>query len=110
MIRAEVGWTTEFAALGYLAPLEGTRALDDAPDRLPTPAASGRWGGRTYAVPQVTDTLALIYNKALLKKAGHDQPPATLDELKKTALDVRKKPTIPASRMSRRPSRTARSR
>jgi arabinogalactan oligomer/maltooligosaccharide transport system substrate-binding protein len=91
VIRAEVGWTTEFAALGYLAPLEGTRALDDAADFLPTPAASGRYNGKTYAVPQVTDTLALIYNKALLKKAGHDKPPATLDELKTTALDVKKK-------------------
>jgi arabinogalactan oligomer/maltooligosaccharide transport system substrate-binding protein len=91
VIRAEVGWTTEFAALGYLAPLEGTRALEEPADLLPIPAASGRFAGRTYAVPQVTDTLALLYNKSLLKKAGHDAPPATLDDLKKAALDVRKK-------------------
>lgn len=91
VIRAEVGWTTEFAALGYLAPLEGTRALEAPGDFLPTPAASGRYAGKTYAVPQVTDTLALIYNKSLLKRAGHDTPPATVDDLKKVALDVRKK-------------------
>ena len=72
VIRAEVGWTTEFSALGYLAPLDGTRALDNGGDFLPTPAASGRYNDKTFAIPQVTDTLALIYNKALLKKAGYD--------------------------------------
>ena len=91
VIRAEIGWTTEFAALGYLAPLDGTRALAAPGDFLPNPAASGRYQGRTFAVPQVTDTLALLYNKDLLKRAGHDAPPATLAELKQTALDVQKK-------------------
>lgn len=91
VIRAEVGWTTEFASLGYLAPLDGTRALDKPGDFLPNPAASGRYKGKTYAVPQVTDTLALLYNKDLLKKAGHASPPKTLAELKQTALDVKKK-------------------
>jgi arabinogalactan oligomer/maltooligosaccharide transport system substrate-binding protein len=91
VIRAEVGWTTEFSALGYLAPLDGTRALDNGGDFLPTPAASGRYNDKTFAIPQVTDTLALIYNKALLKKAGYDKPPSTVDELKKVSLDVKKK-------------------
>lgn len=91
VIRAEVGWTTEFAALGYLAPLDGTRALDRPGDFLPNPAASGRYQGKTFAVPQVTDTLALLYNKDLLKQAGHASPPTTLAELRQTALDVQKK-------------------
>lgn len=91
VIRSEVAWTPEFASLGYLQALDGTRALDKPEDFLPVPAASVKFDGKTYAVPQVTDSLALLYNKDLLKKAGHDQPPTTMDELKQVALDVKQK-------------------
>ncbi|GII63844.1 sugar ABC transporter substrate-binding protein [Sphaerisporangium krabiense] len=91
VLRAEVGWVAEFASLGYLAPLDGTQALDKPEEFLPSPAGSGKYAGKTYAVPQVTDTLGLLYNKELLKKAGHDAPPKTFAELKQTALDVKTK-------------------
>ncbi|MEV5410434.1 extracellular solute-binding protein [Thermopolyspora sp. NPDC052614] len=91
VLRTEVGWVAEFASLGYLAPLDGTPALDKPEDFLPAPAASGRYNGKTYAVPQVTDTLGLLYNVKLLKEAGHDRPPATFAELKQVALDVKEK-------------------
>ncbi|MET8155619.1 extracellular solute-binding protein [Sphaerisporangium sp. NPDC005289] len=91
VLRAEVGWVAEFASLGYLAPLEGTPALDKPEDFLASPASSGKYNGKTYAVPQVTDTLGLLYNKELLKKAGHDAPPKTFQELKQVALDVKSK-------------------
>ncbi|NUW38948.1 extracellular solute-binding protein [Nonomuraea rhodomycinica] len=89
VIRSEVAWTSQFASLGYLQPLAGTRAVDDESDYLAGPLSSTKYQGRTYAVPQVTDTLALIYNRKLLKKAGYDQAPKTLEELKKVALDVK---------------------
>lgn len=89
VLRTEVGWVAEFASLGYLAPLDGTPAVDRPEDFLPAPAAAGRYDGKTYAVPQVTDTLGLLYNKKLLKQAGHDRPPATFAELKQVALDVK---------------------
>jgi len=91
VLRTEVGWVAEFASLGYLAPLDGTPAVDKPEDFLPAPAAAGKYDGKTYAVPQVTDTLGLLYNKKLLKEAGYDEPPATFDELKQVALDVKKK-------------------
>src|SRR5690606_20189019 len=91
VLRTEVGWVAEFASLGYLAPLDGTPAVDRPEDFLPAPAAAGKYDGKTYAVPQVTDTLGLLYNKKLLKEAGYDEPPATFDELKQVALDVKKK-------------------
>ncbi|GLX01140.1 extracellular solute-binding protein [Microtetraspora sp. NBRC 16547] len=91
VIRAEVGWVAQFASLGYLAPLDGTPAVDNADDFLPGPASAGKYDGKTYAVPQVTDTLGLLYNKELLAKAGHNEPPKTFDELKQTALDVKSK-------------------
>ncbi|WP_415840875.1 extracellular solute-binding protein, partial [Nocardiopsis rhodophaea] len=88
VMRADVGWVAELAALGYLAPLDDTPALQDPEDFLPTPLSSTRHAGATYAVPQVTDSLALLYNKDLLARAGHDTPPATMEELKQVALDV----------------------
>ncbi|MDH2429548.1 extracellular solute-binding protein [Sphaerisporangium sp. TRM90804] len=91
VLRAEVGWVAEFASLGYLAPLDGTQALDAPEDFLPSPLGSGKYDGKTYAIPQVTDTLGLLYNKELLKKAGHDAPPKTFEELKQVALDVKSK-------------------
>ncbi|MEU6412023.1 extracellular solute-binding protein [Microbispora sp. NPDC046933] len=91
IIRSEVAWTPQFAALGYLQPLDGTRAVDNESDYLPGPLSSTKYEGKTYAVPQVTDTLALLYNKKLLKKAGYEEAPKTFDELKKVALDVKAK-------------------
>jgi arabinogalactan oligomer/maltooligosaccharide transport system substrate-binding protein len=91
VIRSEVAWTSQFASLGYLQPLDGTRAVDRPDDFLPGPLSSTEYNGKTYAVPQVTDTLALIYNKRLLKEAGHEEPPKTIAELKRTALDVKAK-------------------
>jgi arabinogalactan oligomer/maltooligosaccharide transport system substrate-binding protein len=91
VIRSDVGWVTQWASQGYLAPLDGTYAVDNPGDYLPNPLSSTKYNGKTYALPQVTDTLALLYNKDLLKKAGHDTPPATMDQLKQYALDVKAK-------------------
>jgi arabinogalactan oligomer / maltooligosaccharide transport system substrate-binding protein len=91
VLRTDVGWVAEFASLGYLAPLDGTPAVDKPEEFLASPAASGKFNGKTYGVPQVTDTLGLLYNKEILKKAGYDAPPATMADLKKVALDVKKK-------------------
>ncbi len=90
VFRSEVAWTPGFAKLGYLQPIDGTPAADGADDYLEGPVASTKFGGKTYGVPQVTDTLALLYNKDLLAKAGV-QPPRTMDELKTAALAVKAK-------------------
>jgi arabinogalactan oligomer/maltooligosaccharide transport system substrate-binding protein len=90
VFRAEVAWTPGFAKLGYLQPLAGTPAVDGEDDYLPGPVASTRFDGKTYGVPQVTDTLALLYNKELLAKAGVTAP-KTMDELKSAALAVKAK-------------------
>ncbi|WP_433225141.1 extracellular solute-binding protein [Microtetraspora malaysiensis] len=91
VIRSEVAWTSQFASLGYLQPLDGTRAVDNESDYLAGPLSSTKYNDKTYAVPQVTDTLALLYNKRILKEAGHEEAPKTLEELKKVALDVKAK-------------------
>ena len=85
ILRAEVAWVPEFASLGYLYSLEGTELLEDKDDFLETPLSSNVFDGQTYGVPQVTDTLALMYNKALFDEAGIEAAPTTWAEVQDAA-------------------------
>ncbi|MEU2358034.1 extracellular solute-binding protein [Streptomyces misionensis] len=91
VLRSEVGWTPAFAKKGYFLPLDGTEALADQSKFEPNLIKQAQYQGKTYGVPLVTDTLALIYNKALFKKAGITTPPKTWDELKSDAAKVQDK-------------------
>lgn len=90
ILRAEVAWVPEFASLGYLYALDGTSLVKDQSDFLATPIGSTKFGGKTYGVPQVTDSLALLYNKKLFAAAGV-QVPKTWDEMKAAAATIKTK-------------------
>lgn len=90
ILRAEVAWVPEFASLGYLYSLDGTALLEDKDDFLETPLSSNVYDGKTYGVPQVTDTLALMYNKKLFEKAGIDAAPTTWAEVSDAAAKLKK--------------------
>jgi len=90
ILRAEVAWVPEFASLGYLYELDGTELTADESDFLPAPIGSTKFNGKTYGVPQVTDSLALMYNKKLLKDAGVTAP-KTWDEMKAAAATIQSK-------------------
>ena len=94
ILRAEVAWTPEFASLGYLYALDGTAALEN--NFLETPLSSNVFDGKTYGVPQVTDTLGLMYNKSLFEKAGLDPeaPPTTWDEVRDAASALKSKAKV----------------
>ncbi|WP_073951822.1 extracellular solute-binding protein [Streptomyces kebangsaanensis] len=91
VLRAEVGWTPAFAKKSYLLPLDGTEALADQGKFQPSLIEQAQYEGKTYGVPFVTDTLALVYNKDLFKKAGITEAPKTWDELKKAAARIKDK-------------------
>ncbi|MFF3285745.1 extracellular solute-binding protein [Streptomyces sp. NPDC003023] len=90
VIRSEVAWTPEFADLGYLAPLDGTAALKNEDDFLKQAAASTEYNGKTYAVPQVIDSMGIFYNKKIFKEAGVEVP-KTIDELKTVSATIKDK-------------------
>ncbi|MFC9735246.1 extracellular solute-binding protein [Streptomyces roseolus] len=90
VIRSEVAWTPEFADLGYLAPLDGTAALKDQDDFLEQAAASTKYNGKTYAVPQVIDSMGIFYNKKILKEAGVEVP-KSIAELKTVSATIKEK-------------------
>ncbi|MFH9607708.1 extracellular solute-binding protein [Streptomyces sp. NPDC017448] len=90
VIRSEVAWTPDFANLGYLAPLDGTAALKNQDDFLKQAVASTKYDGKTYAVPQVIDSMGVFYNKKMFKEAGVDAP-ADLADLKTVAKKIKDK-------------------
>ncbi|MEU3305334.1 MULTISPECIES: extracellular solute-binding protein [unclassified Streptomyces] len=90
VIRSEVAWTPEFADLGYLAPLDGTSALKDEKDFLPQAAASTKYNDKTYAVPQVIDSMGIFYNKKIFEQAGVT-PPASIADLKTVSKTIKEK-------------------
>ncbi|MFI5755431.1 extracellular solute-binding protein [Streptomyces sp. NPDC051569] len=90
VIRSEVAWTPEFADLGYLAPLDGTPALKNEQDFLPQAAASTKYDGKTYAAPQVIDSMGIFYNKKIFAEAGVEVP-TTVDELKTVSKTIKDK-------------------
>ncbi|AOS61229.1 extracellular solute-binding protein [Actinoalloteichus hymeniacidonis] len=83
VLRAEVAWVPQLAEGGLVQDLSDTDLADSA-DFLATPWSSTQYDGRTYAVPQVTDTLALLYNRELLAEAGVE-PPTTWAEVEESA-------------------------
>ncbi|MBB1242988.1 extracellular solute-binding protein [Streptomyces durbertensis] len=89
VLRADVGWTAGFVGKGYLADLTDSPALGDAADFLETTTASVTHEDRVYGIPQVTDPLALLYNRALFEKAGIGRPPSTWKELKDAAAKIK---------------------
>ncbi|MFF4544100.1 extracellular solute-binding protein [Streptomyces sp. NPDC001435] len=91
VLRSEVGWTPAFAKKGYFLPLDGTDALADKDKFKSNLITQAQYEGKTYGVPIVTDTLALVYNKALFKKAGISEAPKTWTELKADAAKLKAK-------------------
>ncbi|WP_251093100.1 extracellular solute-binding protein [Streptomyces sp. Caat 7-52] len=94
VLRSEVGWTPAFAKKGFFLPLDGTEALADQAKFEPNLIKQAQYEGKTYGVPLVTDTLALVYNKALFKKAGITEAPKTWDELKTDAAKIKAKTKV----------------
>jgi arabinogalactan oligomer/maltooligosaccharide transport system substrate-binding protein len=91
VIRTDVGLIPEYASLHYIAPLDGTPALTGTSDFVAGPLNTTKYDGKSYAVPSVTDTLGLLYNKDLFAKAGITAPPTTWDEMVADAAKVKAK-------------------
>jgi arabinogalactan oligomer/maltooligosaccharide transport system substrate-binding protein len=91
VLRSDVGWLAGFAQQGFLAPLDGTPAAAEKSSFEPQLVQQATYQGKLYGIPEVTDTLGLMYNKALFTKAGITAAPKTWDELKADAALVKQK-------------------
>jgi multiple sugar transport system substrate-binding protein len=80
VVQMDTVWTARFAAAGWVADL--TSRLTDAIKQDVPAAALGAvtYNGKLYGLPLFNSAKHLFYNAKLLKDAGFDRPPATLDE------------------------------
>lgn len=83
-------WAPEFATSGVLDPAPAD-VIADLEAGYPGTVEGARYNGQLYGYPTEITTYALIYNKALLKEAGVDKPPATWAELREVAKKTTKK-------------------
>ncbi|MFE0581955.1 ABC transporter substrate-binding protein [Streptomyces sp. NPDC058874] len=82
VLNIDVAWTSEFAAAGWISPLDRDRFPLDAFLRPVVDTAT--FDGRLYAVPYVTNAGLLYYRKDILDLAG-EKPPRTWSELARQA-------------------------
>jgi ABC-type glycerol-3-phosphate transport system substrate-binding protein len=76
---------------GWLLPIDGMPGLDALDDDIfPFNRQALSYGGKQYGTPYYGDISVYIYDKAALAKAGIAQPPVTLEQLKNTALELKK--------------------
>ncbi len=80
IIAVDVIWPGDFAARGWIAPLEDHIAEEDLADYLPGFLAAAQVGGSTYAIPLYIDGIHLFYRADLLGKYGLAVP-TTWEEL-----------------------------
>ncbi|MCD9023210.1 extracellular solute-binding protein [Cohnella silvisoli] len=80
--RLDMVWLAEFAKLGLVDPIDGYPEFPRISKMIhKTALESSKYAGRYYGVPLNMNTKAAIYSRKLLKQAGLDRPPATMDEL-----------------------------
>jgi multiple sugar transport system substrate-binding protein len=75
VVTVDVVWSAEFAAKGWILPLEGKYALP-TDKLLGPPVKAATYNGKLYAAPYASDAGLLYYRKDLVSKA-----PATWDEM-----------------------------
>ncbi|MBW1992732.1 MAG: ABC transporter substrate-binding protein [Deltaproteobacteria bacterium] len=95
VLNLDVIWIPEFAAAGWLLPLDGRPETAALPlnDYLPAALASSRYRGRLYALPWFADA-GLLYYRRDLYQAGGQPPPRTFRDLV-AARDLQEKFRLP---------------
>lgn len=84
ILQLDVVWTPEFAAAGWLLPLD--RWTPDARNFFPSTIAANTWAGSQFAVPWFMDVGMLYWRTDLMRAA-----PASMDELAADARTARSK-------------------
>jgi multiple sugar transport system substrate-binding protein len=85
VLNIDVAWTSEFAAAGWIAPLDRDRL--PLGSLLPSVTGTATYHGRLYAMPYVTNAGLLYYRKDILAKAGV-APPRTWEQLEDDARTI----------------------
>jgi multiple sugar transport system substrate-binding protein len=80
VVQMDTIWTAQFAAAGWVEDLTD-RITDAIKKDVPESSLSAvTYQGKLYGMPLFNSSKHLFYNAKLLKDAGFDKPPTTLDE------------------------------
>jgi len=76
-------WLQEWAAAGWIVPLEDyfPEVVEYKKEFAPYAVEGMTFNGKLYGLPYYADMVVFLYNKEMLKEAGFENPPQTLDEL-----------------------------
>ena len=88
VLLSYVGIVDQFAAQGYLLNIDPYISRDNLSDYLAAQLSYDFYNGHLYGLPQTTDFLALLYNKAELARAGITSPPETMADFEADAVKV----------------------
>ena len=93
VVRLQILGGVEFASKGYLQELKPEDVGYATQDFWPGAMKSNMWKGKTYGIPTNNETMALIWNADIFKRAGLDpeKPPATWDDVVKYSKQIKDK-------------------
>jgi multiple sugar transport system substrate-binding protein len=80
VIEMDTIWTAQFASAGWVADLSALITPEIKNDVPESSLSAVRYSGKLYGMPWFNSAKHLFYNTKLLKDAGFDAPPATLDD------------------------------
>ncbi len=99
VLRSDISWVPQLASQGYLRNIDSLVSKSDLSDYHSVsssngplsydPLSSDTYKEHLYGLPQVTDFLALLYNKAELAKVGITSHPTTMDDFEADAIKIR---------------------
>ncbi|MCM2577247.1 extracellular solute-binding protein [Streptomyces meridianus] len=87
---AQIGAYADYAAQDRLYSADELLSIPNQADFIPSLAEAGEVHRVQYGLPFVSSTRVLFYNKAHFAKAGITQPPRTWDELRDTAVALKR--------------------
>jgi multiple sugar transport system substrate-binding protein len=88
ILQLDVIWTPEFAAAGWILPLDDFEP--DIQNFFPATVAANRWAGELFALPWFVDVGMLYWRTDLFER-----PPATFNELARQAARARSEAGLP---------------
>ncbi len=74
-------WVNEFAALGYLKPVDELLDSDPQAQRLSAVMNQVKWNGYIWGIPKDVDPYILAWNKQKAEEIQAEEPPQTAEEL-----------------------------
>jgi maltose-binding protein MalE len=75
------GWVNEFAALGYLYPVDEFFTTEQQLLQFDPMLTQNKWNGYIWGIPKEIDPYVLVYNKNRIGEWEPKRPPQTADEL-----------------------------